>query len=88
MGELTGPCEFCDDDSDRAFVIYHEDANDAQLDTEWGQNLPLTVCAIVCMTCGEPIGFIDPREEDDLPPFDELPHGTDTKSHRVDDVLE
>jgi len=87
VGEITGPCEFCGDDSDRAFVRYEENANDAQLETEWGDGLPPTVYAIVCMTCGEPVGFIDPREEEDLPPFNELPHGPGGKSHRVDDVL-
>lgn len=88
MADITGPCEFCDADSERAFVQYHADPNDAQRNTSWGENLPPTVYAIVCMTCGEPVGFIDPREEEDLPPFDELPKGTGGNPHRVDDVLE
>lgn len=88
MPDITGPCEFCGADSDRAFVRYEENANDAQHDTDWGANLPPTVYAIVCMVCGEPVGFIDPREEDDLPPFDELPDGTRGGSFRVDNPLE
>lgn len=88
MGEITGPCEFCEADSDRAFVKYHADPNEAQEETDWGDGLPPTVYAIVCMICGEPVGFIDPREEEDLPPFDELPDGTGGGSFRVDGPLE
>lgn len=88
MGDVSGACEFCEADSDRAFVKYHADPNDAQAETDWGENVPPTVYAIVCMVCGEPVGFLDPREEEDLPPFDDLPKGTGGRGHRVDGVLE
>lgn len=88
MGELTGACEFCKADSERAFVKYHGDPNDAQTETDWGEHLPPTVYAIVCMACGEPVGFLDPRDENDLPPFDELPDGTGDTAFRVDETLE
>lgn len=88
MNDITGPCKFCGAESDRAFVKYHADPSDGQTNTDWGDGLPPTVYAIVCKVCGEPVGFVDPREEDELPPFDELPDGTGGASFRVSDTLE
>jgi len=88
MSEITEPCEFCNADSERAFIKYHADANDAQTETDWYDGTPETVYAVVCITCGEPLAFVDPRNEADLPDFNDLPHGTGGRDYRVDNLLE
>lgn len=87
--DLTDPCEFCGADSkNTAFVKYHADPNDAQRETEWFEDTPETIYSIVCTECGMGQACLDPRENEDLPDFEELPDGTGGGSFRVDETLE
>lgn len=60
------PCRTCGSAADgpRAFVKYQPDPNDAQEDTDWGEDLP-TLYAVVCTECGDTVGVFDPRDQDD-----------------------
>lgn len=90
MSKITKDCEFCGADSDQfAFLKYHADPNDAQSETDWFENTPGTIYSVVCTGCGMSKGCIDPRDDAELPDFEELPHGTDDDmDFRVDEVLE
>lgn len=85
----TDRCPWClSEGYDTAFVKYHASPNDAQMRTDWFDELPLTLYGLVCMECGMVVRTLDPRDQDDLPDFDELPQGTSAgNEYRVDEEL-
>lgn len=88
--DLTAPCEYCGDE--RVVVVrYRRDANEAQRRRDWFGGTPPLLYAVVCQGCGMGKATIDPRENEDMPDFEDLPDGTDDDSaddFRVDDTLE
>lgn len=89
MSDLTDDCEHCGaPPSEFAFVKYQIDARAAQERTDWYEDTAKTILAIVCTECGLGKACLDPRENEDLPDFDELPDGTGGQSFKVDRELE
>lgn len=81
---LLKPCPKCgsSDGTERAFVRYEANPNDAQEECEWADKLPETLHAFVCTECSYIKGTVDAREPE------RLPDGTDDRNDfRVDEEL-
>lgn len=88
MSDLNAPCEHCGAPvGEIAFVRYQADPNDAQTECEWFEDVADRMYSIVCTGCGLGKAAIDPRQEEDLPDFDDLPDGTGASDFKVDEEL-
>lgn len=77
-------CPRCGNDTAErsALVDYDPDPNDAQAETDWGDDLPDLV-AIICMECSGVLGVFDP---DDILDEEDL-NRSKTDKFRVEDEL-
>jgi hypothetical protein len=83
-------CNYCGTEADAfAFVRYGADPNSAQKACDWFGDVAPVIYSIVCTNCGLGQCVVDPRD-DDLPDYEDLPHGTDevASPFKVEEELE